>query len=126
MKLNNLSEVEVATCARRKEKILNVAFALATVLFYMMFVFVKVYATDPAEQLWGTIAGFIGTWVFRLGGVVLFVGGIMFGLGWKNDDAEGKSRGISTMIAGAIVMGLAGMVDTFFGTGVGGGGVDPD
>lgn len=67
-----------------------------------------------ADALWTTISGLIQTWVTRLGGVVMFVGGIMFGLGWKSDDAEQKSRGISTIIAGAIVIAVAALTSTFF------------
>ena len=67
-----------------------------------------------ADTLWQTIANLIQTWVTRLGGVVMFVGGIMFGLGWKSDDAEQKSRGISTIIAGAIVVAVAALTGTFF------------
>lgn len=69
---------------------------------------------DKAETLWKTLSELIGKWVLRLGGVVVFVGGVMFALGWKNDDAEQKTRGIQTIIAGAIVMALAGMVNVFF------------
>ena len=71
----------------------------------------RVYAADA---LWSTISTLIQTWVTRLGGVVMFVGGIMFGLGWKSDDAEQKSRGISTIIAGAIVIAVAALTGTFF------------
>lgn len=67
-----------------------------------------------ADALWNTISGLIQTWVTRLGAVVVFVGGIMFALGWKSDDAEQKSRGISTIIAGAIVMALGAITGTFF------------
>ena len=67
-----------------------------------------------ADSLWNTISNLIRTWVTRLGGVVMFVGGIMFGLGWKSDDAEQKSRGISTIIAGAIVIAVAALTGTFF------------
>jgi uncharacterized membrane protein YecN with MAPEG domain len=75
-----------------------------------------VQATDEgvADEMWSTVTALVGTWVTRLGGVVMFVGGVMFGLGWKNDDAEQKSRGLQTLIAGAIVTALAAMVDTFF------------
>lgn len=71
-------------------------------------------AFASADVLWNTIANLIQTWVTRLGGVVMFVGGIMFGLGWKSDDAEQKSRGISTLIAGAIVVAVAALTGTFF------------
>lgn len=67
-----------------------------------------------ADTLWTTIADLIKTWVTRLGAVVMFVGGVMFGLGWKSDDAEQKSRGISTIIAGAIVLAVAQLTGTFF------------
>ena len=71
-------------------------------------------AGSGADALWNTISGLIQTWVTRLGGVVMFVGGVMFGLGWKSDDAEQKSRGISTIIAGAIVVAVAALTSTFF------------
>jgi len=67
-----------------------------------------------ADALWNTIADLIKTWVTRLGGVVMFVGGVMFGLGWKNDDADGKTRGINTIIAGAIVVAVAALTSQFF------------
>lgn len=67
-----------------------------------------------ADGLWTTISGLVQTWVTRLGGVVMFIGAIMFGLGWKSDDAEQKSRGVSTIIAGAIVTAAAALTGTFF------------
>lgn len=75
---------------------------------------VSATATSSADTLWQTIAGLVQTWVTRLGGVVMFVGGIMFGLGWKNEDAEQKSRGVSTIISGAIVIAVAALTSTFF------------
>lgn len=81
----------------------------------MMMVTVMMCGTAfAADALWQTIANLIQTWVTRLGGVVMFVGGIMFGLGWKSDDAEQKSRGISTIIAGAIVVAVAALTGQFF------------
>lgn len=73
-------------------------------------------ATSPkkAEDLWTSMTNLIETWVTRMGGVVMFVGGVTFGLGWKSDDAEQKSRGISTLIAGAIVTAVAALAGTFF------------
>lgn len=72
-----------------------------------------VFAAAGVETLWSTLAGLIKTWVTRLGGVVMLIGGVMFGLGWKSDDAEQKSRGISTIIAGAIVIAVAQLTGTF-------------
>jgi hypothetical protein len=96
---------------------------ILTCLILAVMVCNTVYGDDPtpegtgsttADSLWTTLTDLVTTWVTRLGGVVMFVGGIMFGLGWKSDDAEQKSRGISTVIAGAIVAGVAAMAGTFF------------
>jgi len=90
---------------------------LAALVLLVAFVFpdtVLASGTVRAESLWSVIATLINTWVTRLGGVVMFVGGIMFGMGWKNDDAEQKSRGVSTLIAGAIVTVVASMTGIFF------------
>ena len=84
---------------------------IAICVFGTLMIAGQVFAADA---LWTTIAGLIKTWTTRLGGVVMFVGGIMFGLGWKNDDADGKSRGISTMIAGGIVIAVAALTSQFF------------
>ena len=71
-------------------------------------------AAKNADQLWNDVSELIQKWVTRLGGVVLFVGGIMFALGWKSHDAEQKSNGISTMVAGGIVIAIAGLASQFF------------
>lgn len=89
----------------------------ATLLIALAVLFISgtsmAFATT-ADTLWTDLTNLIGTWVTRLGGVVLFVGAVMFALGWKNDDAEGKSRGVSTLIAGALVMAVSATIGTFF------------
>lgn len=102
----------------RPKRVFPLLFAL--LLCVSLFSEVSVFATEggaavaTGDALWNTVSDLIGTWVTRLGAVVMFVGGIMFGLGWKNDDAEGKSRGISTLISGAIVTAIAALTGTFF------------
>lgn len=71
-------------------------------------------STDAADKMWNEITALVTKWVARLGGAVIFVGGVLFGLGWKSDDAEQKSRGINTIIAGAIVAAMAGLATVFF------------
>lgn len=82
-------------------------------LFLIFMVSRTVYAAD-AESMWTTITGLIEKWVGRLGGVVIFVGGVMFGLGWKSDDAEQKTKGIQTIIAGGIVVAVSAVASQFF------------
>lgn len=83
-------------------------------LMLTMMISSTVFAAAGADVLWTNLTTLIEKWVTRLGGVVMLIGGIMFGLGWKSDDAEQKSRGISTIIAGAIVIAVANLTTTFF------------
>ena len=87
---------------------------IAVYAMFTLMIVGQVFATADAESLWNDLATTIQMWVTRLGGVVMFVGGIMFGLGWKNDDADGKTRGINTMIAGGIVIAVAALTSNFF------------
>lgn len=65
----------------------------------------KIYATNTS-----TIDGFINfacDWLTKIGGVVALVGGVMFALGWQREDAEGKSRGLMTLMAGFMLVAIA-------------------
>jgi len=110
----------VAIDNRKESKIamfgafLNKHMVLITCILIVGVMFMGIASAGNADTLWTTIADLIKKWVTRLGGVVMFVGGIMFGLGWKSDDAEQKSRGISTLIAGGIVVAVAALTGTFF------------
>jgi len=73
-------------------------------------------AGDDAVARWNAVIGFLVPWIGRLGGVVMLLGGIMFGLGFKNDDADGKTRGLQTLVAGAIVIAVGSGYTTFVGT----------
>ena len=46
----------------------------------------------------------------------------MFALGWKSEDAEQKTRGIQTGVAGAMVAAIAGSANLFMNYNGGGGG----
>ena len=111
--VEDITDCERVPLFRRFAVFTEKYFFLFFFAFFIYLVFSGMVFADT-EDLWSTITGLIGKWVLRLGGVVIFVGGILFGLGWKNDDAEGKNRGISTMVSGGIVSALAVMVDKFF------------
>lgn len=70
-------------------------------------------AGDPGSDKWDAIIGFILPWISRLGGVVILIGGIEFGLAWKNDNAEKKTQGMRTIIAGCIVTAVGLSSDLF-------------
>lgn len=86
---------------------------VAGVLLCAIVISGTVNAAD-ADTLWTTVANLMETWVTRLGGVIMFVGGVMFGLGYKSSDAEQKSNGVSTLVAGGIVIATAQIVSQFF------------
>lgn len=70
-------------------------------------------SSTTAEQKWDNVMNFILPWITRLGGVVILIGAVEFGLAFKNDDAEGKTKGIRTVIAGCIVFAVGLSADIF-------------
>lgn len=66
--------------------------------------------TAPLDNIITTI---VVPWVQRLGMVIAFIGAIMFALGWRNDDADSKARGISTLVSGFMASGVAGLYSQF-------------
>ena len=70
-----------------------------------------VFATDT---LWTTLSGVLEKWIKRLGGVVMLVGGIMFGTGWMSDDPSRRTTGLNVMVSGGIIIAVAALTSTFF------------
>lgn len=60
-----------------------------------------------------TIVNFFVKWIQRVGGVVAFVGAVMFALAIKNNDAEQKQAGLLTIVAGFAVMAVCGVLSAF-------------
>lgn len=75
------------------------------ILFYFLSVPLNVYAADAAAS-WNQVMNFIIEWVPRLGGVLLFLGGIEFALAYKNEDANAKTNATRLMISGAMVIAI--------------------
>ena len=69
------------------------------------------------EDEFNKLIEFFALWIGRIGMVVAFVGGIMFGLAVKNEDSEAKTRGLMTMVSGFIVYALTKSLN-LFGLGV--------
>lgn len=66
----------------------------------------RVYAASNTDSIDGFIT-FACDWLTKIGGVVALVGGVMFALGWQREDAEGKSRGLMTLMAGFMLVAIA-------------------
>lgn len=63
-----------------------------------------------AEGTINTIIGLLKTWIPRLGALLVVVGGIQLGIGFKDDNQTGKTRGMQCMIGGAIVAAIGASV----------------
>lgn len=66
----------------------------------------KVFAASNTESIDAFIS-FACDWLTKIGGVIALVGGVMFALGWQREDAEGKSRGLMTLMAGFMLVAIA-------------------
>lgn len=86
-----------------------------TMLLYAIFAPISVVyaAAGTAEAKWNSVVNFIVPWITRLGGVVVLIGAVEFGIAFKSDDAEGKTKGMRTIIAGCIVFAVGLSSDLF-------------
>ena len=66
----------------------------------------RVYAASNTESI-DSFINFACDWLTKIGGVIALVGGVMFALGWQREDAEGKSRGLMTLMAGFMLVAIA-------------------
>lgn len=85
---------------------------LTSVAIFMMTFGVNAYAatgTNAIDSLITWVAG----WTLKIGLIVAFFGGVQTALGFKNDDADGKVRGLKTLAAGFMVAGISGSLDLF-------------
>lgn len=67
-----------------------------------------------ADTSFDSMIDFITTWFTRIGLAVGLVGGIMFGLAIKDDNADGKQRGLMTLVAGLVVAAICAAARTMF------------
>lgn len=72
-----------------------------------------VSAGATAEAEFRTIMQFIARWIRRAGAVGTMVGAVMFGLSIKDNNAATKISGLKTFAAGAMVIAIAGIWQTF-------------
>lgn len=72
---------------------------------FLMFI-TQVQAASNTESI-DSFINFACDWLTKIGGVIALVGGVMFALGWQREDAEGKSRGLMTLMAGFMLVAIA-------------------
>lgn len=66
----------------------------------------RAFAASNTESI-DSFINFACDWLTKIGGVIALVGGVMFALGWQREDAEGKSRGLMTLMAGFMLVAIA-------------------
>ncbi len=119
-KKNPVSRFFSAVNAKRKRIMLS----LTTMLTVGLMSTVTAFADDTSggevvdgEVAFNSVIGFFADWIGKIGLVVAFVGGIMFALAIKNDDAEAKTRGLMTLASGFVVFALTLSLNLFGITG---------
>ena len=70
--------------------------------------------SSDADAKFTLIVNTIAAYGFKFGILIIFYGGIQIGLGFKNDNPDGKIQGAKTVIAGLIVAAVTGSVSQFF------------
>lgn len=78
----------------------------ATIISTFILASSKVYAESNTDSI-DSFINFACDWLTKIGGVIALVGGVMFALGWQREDAEGKSRGLMTLMAGFMLVAIA-------------------
>ena len=68
---------------------------------------------NSAENSYQSVIGFFVTWMRRLGAAVALIGAFIFGLAIKNKDPDQKETGLTTMIAGFVVVAITAAVNMF-------------
>lgn len=77
---------------------------------------INCFAADGSSEgveTFNTVVEFIVDWVARIGLVVGFIGAVQFALGFKDDSADGKTRGLMCLASGFIVFAVAKAYDMF-------------
>ena len=72
-------------------------------------------AGGEGVETFNTVVQFIVDWVARIGLVIAFVGAVQFALGFKDDSADGKTRGLMCLASGFIVFAVSKAYDMFTG-----------
>ncbi len=70
--------------------------------------------TNEGDTAWKKVTDFFIVWIKRIGYFVAFIGGVMFALAVKNNDAEAKQSALLTMVSGFILVALCSIATTIF------------
>lgn len=104
----------VSTAKKLNEKRKKIALSITTACVMSMATTIAAFAEaggglddNAGKAQFDTLVKFFMTWIGRIGLVVAFVGAVMFGFAIKQEDAEGKQRGLMTLASGIIVFAVS-------------------
>lgn len=101
----NMKNLKKCLC-KSYEKYKKASLAVHTAMIAFVISTNIVYAESNTGSIDSFIT-FICDWLIKIGGVVALVGGFMFCAGWLRDDADGKYRGLTIVMAGFMMVALA-------------------
>lgn len=118
MKSTPATQMKATPATNRTKMALKIFYAMIGAMTAMVLCTVVASATTPAapasaDATYKTVIDFFVTWIRRLGALLVLIGAIMFGLSIKNDDPDRKQQGITTMIAGFVVVAICLAVNMF-------------
>lgn len=92
----------------KSDKVLKIL--MATI--YISLISSTTFANTSTTQI-DNVTKWIATWVSRVGAAVAFFGAVQAAFGFKNDDADAKTRGFKTLASGFMVMGITESLSMF-------------
>lgn len=107
--------------AQRERKMIRnasrITFGLMVMSMMLSFGGVTAFAAGGGRtegvDTFNTVVQFIVDWVARIGLVIAFIGAVQFAMGFKDDSADGKTRGLMCLASGFIVFAVAKAYDMF-------------
>ena len=103
--------------AKRMRSISRITTGLMAATMAMSCMGITCFAADETSsegvETFNTVVEFIVDWVARIGLVIGFIGAVQFAMGFKDDSADGKTRGLMCLASGFIVFAVAKAYDMF-------------
>ena len=115
-KVNEMGARAMLAAANVTGKAMNTRLGRAALVLPMAMSACTVTASAEGADAQGmidAIMGILGPGVIGLGSLVAVVGGIQTGVGFKDDNADGKTRGLMCLASGFIVFAVAKAYDMF-------------
>jgi hypothetical protein len=79
----------------------------------LMLTATQAFAADAGMDSFDSVVDVVARWLGRIGLVVAFFGAVQLALGFKQDDADGKIRGMKTLASGFLVFGITQSLNLF-------------